>query len=147
MSSTGSPLSFLFQGQTPAQGTNYSQSQSNVPTWLQEYTQGILAQANSVASQPYQTYGGPRIAPQTDAQTGAAQTVQNLQGQYQQPLDQASALANSSAQPGAINSALGYLPQAQAGIQSALGTANAGYSAASPYLANSNSMIQSALSP
>jgi len=50
MSSTGSPLSFLFQGQTPAQGTNYSQSQSNVPTWLQEYTQGILAQANSVAS-------------------------------------------------------------------------------------------------
>lgn len=147
MSSSGSPLSFLFQGTTPAQGTNYSQSQSNVPTWLQEYTQGVLAQANSVASQPYQTYGGPRVAGQTADQTGAASAVEGLQGQYQPNLDQASALASSSANPSAINGALSYLPQAQQGIQSALGTANAGYAAASPYLNNSSSMIQSALNP
>lgn len=115
-----SALDFLFQGQAPAQGTNYSQNQSNVPTWLQEYTQGVLAQANSLASQPYQTYGGPRIAPQTAAQTGAASTVQNLQGQYQPTLDQAQQLATSGANPSAIGGALSTLPGAQSMVQGAL---------------------------
>lgn len=109
-----SALDFLFQGQAPAQGTNYGQSQSNVPTWLQEYTQGVLAQANSLAAQPYQTYGGPRIAPQTSGQTGAAQTVQNLQGQYQPALDQAKQLATTGANPSAITGALGTLQGAMA---------------------------------
>jgi hypothetical protein len=120
VSSSGSPLSFLFQGQTPAQGTNYGQSQSNVPTWLQEYTQGVIAQANSLASQPYQTYGGPRIAGFTPQQTQAQNTVQSLQGQYQPTLNQAQNLATSSANPAAITGALGYLPQAQQDIQSAM---------------------------
>lgn len=115
-----SALDFLFQGQAPAQGTNYTQSQSNVPTWLQEYTQGILAQANSIASQPYQPYGGPRIAGFTAPQQQAQQEVQGLQGQYQTPLAQAQQLATAGAQPSAIPSALGYLPQAQGMIQSAL---------------------------
>ena len=115
-----SALDFLFQGQAPAQGTNYSQNSSNVPTWLQEYTQGVLAQANSIASQPYQTYGGPRIAPQTQAQTDANTTVQNLQGQYQPTLNTAQQLATSGANPSAINGALGTLPGAQNMVQGAL---------------------------
>ena len=120
MASSGSALNFLFQGQTPAQGTNYSQSQSNVPTWLQEYTQGVLAQSNALASQPYQTYGGPRIAGFTDQQTQAQNEVQNLQGQYAPTLNTAQGLATSSANPQALQGALGYLPQAQSMIQGAL---------------------------
>jgi hypothetical protein len=115
-----SALDFMFQGQTPAQGTNYSQNQSNVPAWLQQYTQGILAQAGAVASQPYQAYGGPRIAGLTPQQTQAQQSVQDIQGQYKQPLGQAQQLAASSSNPSAITGALGYLPQAQQQIQSAL---------------------------
>lgn len=115
-----SALDFLFQGQQPAQGTNYGQSQSNVPTWLQEYTQGVIAQANSLAAQPYQTYGGPRIADFTGAQTQAQNDVSGLVGQYQAPLGQAQSLAANSAQPQAIQSALSYLPQAQSAIQSAM---------------------------
>jgi hypothetical protein len=147
VSTPSSALSFLFQGQTPAQGTNYSQNQSNVPTWLQEYTQGVLAQSNALTSQPYQTYGGPRIAGFTGQQTQAQNEVQGLQGQYQQPLNQAQSLAQSSAQPGAIQSALGYLPQAQQGIQGALGTANTGYGAAQSYLPQASNMIQQAIAP
>jgi hypothetical protein len=146
-SSSGSPLAFLFQGTTPAQGTNYGQNTTNVPTWLQEYTQGVLAQANSLAATPYQTYGGPRIAPQTTDQTGAASTVEGLQGQYQAPVSQAQQLAASSADPSAISGALGYLPQAQQGIQSALGTANTGYGGALDTLGQSQGMINSALNP
>jgi hypothetical protein len=119
-SSSGSPLAFLFQGSTPAQGTNYGQSQTNVPTWLQEYTQGVLAQANSLASQPYQTYGAPRIAPLTDQQTQAESEVGNLQGQYQPALTQAQQMATTASNPAAIQSALGTLPQAQQDIQGAL---------------------------
>lgn len=115
-----SALDFLFQGQTPAQGTNYSQNQSNVPTWLQEYTQGVLAQSNALASQPYQTYGAPRIAGFTDQQTQAQNEVGSLQGQYQPALTQAQQLATSSANPAAIGSALGTLPQAQQDVQGAL---------------------------
>src|ERR1700743_1715305 len=110
MSSSGSPLSFLFQGQTPTQGTNYGQSTSNVPTWLQDYAQGILSQANILASQPYQTYGGPQVAGFTNDQTSAQQSVANLQGQYAPTINSAENLAQSSANPSAINSALGTLP-------------------------------------
>lgn len=115
-----SALDFLFQGSTPAQGTNYTQSQSNVPTWLQEYTQGVLAQSNALASQPYQTYGGPRIAGFTPQQTQAQNEVQGIQGQYQPILTQAQQLATSSSNPSAITNALGYLPQAQQAIQGAM---------------------------
>lgn len=113
-------LSFLFQGQQPAQGTNYNQNQSQVPTWLQQYTQGILAQSNALASQPYQPYGGPRIAGFSPAQQQAQQEVQDLQGQYRGPLAQAQQLATSSSQPAAVSNALGYLPLAQSAIQGAM---------------------------
>lgn len=115
-----SALDFLFQGATPTQGTNYTQSSSNVPTWLQDYTQGVLAQSNALASQPYQTYGAPRIAGFTDQQTQAQNEVGSLQGQYQPGLTQAQQLATSSSNPSAINNALGYLPQAQQAIQGAM---------------------------
>lgn len=115
-----SALDFLFQGQQPATGTNYGQTQSNVPTWLQEYTQGVIAQANSLAAQPYQTYGGPRIAGFTPTQQQAQSDVSNLVGQYQSPLSQATSLAAGAAQPQAIQNALSYLPQAQSAIQGAL---------------------------
>jgi len=118
--SSGSPLSFLFQGQTPAQGTNYGQSASNVPTWLQQYTQGVLAQSEALASQPYQTYGGPQVAGFTPQQTQAQNSVQNLQGQYQPALSQAQNTAANASNPQALQGALGYLPQAQGMIQGAL---------------------------
>jgi hypothetical protein len=139
-------LDFLFQGSTPTQGTNYRQSQSNVPTWLQDYTQWILAQSSALASQPYQTYGGPQVAGFTPQQTQAQNTVQGLQGQYQPTLTQAQQLATSAANPSAITSAQSYLPQAQQGIQSALGTASQGYQGAQAYLPQAQQGIQSALS-
>jgi hypothetical protein len=142
-----SALDFLFQGSTPAQGTNYNQSTSNVPTWLQDYSQGILNQANILASQPYQTYGGPQIAGFTAPQTQAQSEVQSLQGQYQTPLSQAQGLATSSANPSAITNAESYLPQAATGVQSALGTASQGYQGALGYLPQAQSYLQQGMAP
>jgi hypothetical protein len=53
---------FLFQGQPPPSITNYGTSTQGLPQWLSDYTQGLLSKANAVAAEPYQAYGGPRIA-------------------------------------------------------------------------------------
>lgn len=116
----GSALSFLFQGQAPTSTTNYGQTSSSVPSWLQQYSQGLLAQSAALASQPYQAYQGPRISPFTPAQTQAQGAVQGLQGQYQPAINQAETLAGNSANPQGIQNGLGMLPQAQSYIQSAL---------------------------
>lgn len=116
----GSALSFLFQGQAPQSTTSYGSTASQVPTWLQNYSQGLLAQSASLASQPYQTYQGPRIAGFTPAQTQAQSAIGSLQGQYQQPISQAEQLATSSSNPGAIQQGLNMLQPAQQDIQSAL---------------------------
>lgn len=112
-------LDFLFQGQAPVQGTTGSTTSSNVPAWLQQYTQGILSEGAAVASQPYQQFQGPTVAGQTAQQQQAASEVGALQGQYQPALQQATQLATSSANPGAIGQALNStLPQAQNYINS-----------------------------
>lgn len=140
-------LDFLFQGSTPTQGTNYSQNQSNVPTWLQDYSQGILAQSAALASQPYQTYGGPQVAGFTAPQTQAQSMVGAIQGQYQPTLSKAQDLATSSANPAALTDAQSYLPQARQGVQSALGTANQGYQGALSYLPQAQQYLQQGITP
>jgi hypothetical protein len=72
-------LDFLFEGRPPASVTTYGQTMQNVPSWLSDYTQGLIARANSVAAEPYQAYQGPRVAgfnpQQTQAQTMASENV------------------------------------------------------------------------
>lgn len=114
-------LDFLFQGQTPVQGTTGSSTSTNVPAWLQQYTQGILSEGAAVASQPYQQFQGPTVAGQTQQQQQAASEVQGLQGQYQGPIAQATQMATSASNPGAIGQALNStLPQAQSYINSSV---------------------------
>jgi hypothetical protein len=67
-------LDFLFEGRPPASVTTYGQSIQNVPSWLSDYTQGLIARANTVAAEPYQAYQGPRVAGFSPLQ----QTAQNM---------------------------------------------------------------------
>lgn len=114
-------LDFLFQGQTPQQVTNTGTTSSNVPSWLQDYTQGILAQSAAVASQPYTQFQGPQVAGLTPMQQQAESGVQGLQGQYQPAIQQATQLATSSSNPSAIGQALGStIPQAQSYINNSV---------------------------
>jgi hypothetical protein len=72
-------LDFLFEGRPPASVTTYGQAIQNVPSWLSDYTQGLIARANTVAAEPYQAYQGPRVAGfsplQTQAQNMASENV------------------------------------------------------------------------
>lgn len=111
-------LDFLFQGSTPS--TTSSASGTAVPAWLQQYTAGLLSEGANAASQPYQAFQGPTVAGTTADQQSAYGAIEGLQGQYQTPIAQATALANSSANPGALSQASGMIPQAQNLINSSV---------------------------
>jgi hypothetical protein len=79
---------FLFQGQPPPSINTYGTTANNVPQWLSDYTQGLLARGNAAAAEPYQAYGGPRVADFTSDQNLAFQGVRNMQGAYSPTLQQ-----------------------------------------------------------
>lgn len=109
MSTTGGgALAFLNQGNAPSASSNYSQSETQLPSWYTDYTSQILNKAAQFAAQPYQTYQGPRIAAQGDLTqdaysaapgigTTASGTTQAAQNLVQQGASQNNPLA--AAQP------------------------------------------------
>lgn len=75
-------LDFLFDGKPPASVTTYGQTVQNVPSWLSDYTQGLLARANTVAAEPYQAYNAPRVAGFSPLQTAAQGMAQDNVGKW-----------------------------------------------------------------
>jgi hypothetical protein len=70
---------FLFEGRPPPAVTTYGQTVESMPKWLSDYTQGLVARANAIAAEPYQPYGGPRIADfSPDEQAAFEATRQNV---------------------------------------------------------------------
>ena len=74
---------FLFEGKPPKSVTTYGQTIKDVPKWLSDYTQGLIARANAAAAEPYIPYGGPRIAGFTPAQQAAFGLTEQNVGAYQ----------------------------------------------------------------
>ena len=75
-------LDFLFQGSPPPSTTTYGTSVTNIPQFMTDYTLGLLNKASAVAAEPYQAYGGPRLAQFTPEQQQAFQATSAMQGQY-----------------------------------------------------------------
>lgn len=130
MSST---ISSLFGGTAPPNVATSGSTVSGVPSWLLNSTNSVVGQANSVASQPYQAYQGPQVAPWTADQNAAQQTVDNLQGAYQPTLNQATNLATASANPSQFATANNTLGQAANTIQGSLAPTQAQMN---PYINN-----------
>jgi hypothetical protein len=77
-----SVLDFLFQGKPPPSTTTYGETVSGIPQFMSDYTQGLLSRANAVAGEPYQPYGGPRLAEFTPEQQRAFQMTGQSVGQF-----------------------------------------------------------------
>jgi hypothetical protein len=60
--------------------TQQSVQKTELPSWLNEYSQKTAAMADAATSQPYQSYGGQRIAGFTGDQTAAQQAIRDNQG-------------------------------------------------------------------
>lgn len=103
-------LDFLFEGQPPASVTTYGQSIQNVPSWLSDYTQGLIARANAVAAEPYQAYQGPRVAGFSPLQTQAQDMAQSNVGSWSPYTDAAkSGYQGVLGGPGGLSQAAPYL--------------------------------------
>ncbi len=84
-----SVLDFLFEGKPPPSVNTYGQTVENVPRWMSDYTQGLISRANAVAGEPYQPYGGPRIAGFDPAQERAFGLAESNVGKFDPYLDAA----------------------------------------------------------
>lgn len=102
-------MDFLFEGKAPAAVTTYGQTVENMPKWFSDYQQGLIARANAIAAEPYQTYGGPRIAGFSPDQMASQQQVRNMQGSYQPFTNAAMGMTNSAAQVNPYSTASPYL--------------------------------------
>lgn len=70
-------------GGAPAQPTNTSISQTSIPDYAKPYVETMLGKTQALTSQPYQAYGGQRLADFSNLQNQAFQGVQNLQPSQQ----------------------------------------------------------------
>lgn len=80
-------LDFLFEGRPPQSVTTYGQTVENIPKWMSDYTQGLIARANAAAAEPYIPYGGPRIAGFSPEQQAAFGLTEANIGSYQPYLE------------------------------------------------------------
>lgn len=108
----GGVLDFLFEGKPPQSVTTYGSTTQNLPPWLSDYTQGLITRANTIAAEPYPTYGGPRVAGFTPEQTQAFSNVNSNVGNYKPYLDNAGALTASAGATDVVGAAEPYISQA-----------------------------------
>lgn len=100
-----SATSFLFNGTPPANINTTSSESATLPTWYQEYLQGLMGTANALAATPYPQYSGPLLAPFNDAQNQAFSMTGALPGATTGSYANANtALGNAASQniPGAV---------------------------------------------
>jgi hypothetical protein len=76
-------LDFLFQGNPPPSVTSTTTSMTSMPDWYQDYMRGLFGRANAIAGEPYQAYGGPRLADFTPDQIAAFEKTRATGGAYE----------------------------------------------------------------
>lgn len=105
---------FLFEGKAPPSTTTYGKTTTDIPQFMSDYTQGLIAKANAVAAEPYQQYGGPRVAGFTPDTQNAFSMTRQAADSYMGPLQQALGLTEQATAPGAsgLAQAQPYLNQA-----------------------------------
>jgi hypothetical protein len=67
----------------PSQPSSQSVTQTSIPDYAKPYVERMLGKAEAVSSQPYQSYGGERLAGFSPMQQQAFQGVRNLQPSQQ----------------------------------------------------------------
>lgn len=72
---------FLTSGTAPV-STTTGGTTSTLPQWYEDYQKSLLSSGISAAQEPFQAYGGPRVASFTDKQNEALDTAGNIGEQW-----------------------------------------------------------------
>jgi hypothetical protein len=124
---------FLFEGQAPPAVTQYGSRSENIPQFMSDYTLGLISRANAIAAEPYQSYGGPRVAGFTNDTQNAFNQTRLASQAYTGPLSQALGLTQQASQSNPFATASPYITSA-AGMTQQAANAPGALSAASPYM-------------
>lgn len=103
---------FLFSGSPPSSVTSYGDAATGTPKWYSDYTQGLIAKANAIAAEPYQTYSQPRVASFSPLQTQAFNMTPGAASAYKPYLQEAGQAYDTSMQGSALDTANPYLAAA-----------------------------------
>lgn len=109
-------LDFLFEGSPPPSTTTYGRTTENIPQWLSDYTQGLVARANAQAGEGYIPYTGPRVAGLNSDQLNAFDVVRNNIGDWQNEVGDAGNMIQ-----GGLSQAMPYFSQAGRSTPEAIG--------------------------
>lgn len=139
-------LDFLFEGSPPPSTTTYGTTVENMPQWLSDYTQALIARANMVAAEPYQAYQGPRVAGFSDDQTNAFDVIRNNIGNWNDEFDQAGDLMGGATGQGALTQSMPYFEQGAAGFDALTDPSRSSMGAAQPYLTAAGQTFPGAVS-
>lgn len=124
---------FLFEGQAPPATTTYGSRTENIPQFMSDYTLGLISRANAIAAEPYQPYGGPRVAGFTPDTQNAFNLTRQAAGSYQGPLSQALGLTAQAAGSNPFAVASPYITNA-ANMTSQAASGPGALGAAAPYM-------------
>lgn len=105
-------LDFLFQGSPPPSTTTYGETVQGIPQFMSDYTQGLLSRANAVAAEPYQPYGGPRLATFSPEQEEAFRMTRESTGAFMPTVQSGINLTGQAMGKSAYGSAMPYMTAA-----------------------------------
>lgn len=74
-------------------------TKSQLPTWYENYLKSLTAGAGTIANAPYQTYGGPRIAPLNPDQLASFDVTRAGIGGFDPYAEQAGSMIQSAGGP------------------------------------------------
>lgn len=114
-------LDFLFQGKPPPSTKTYGETVTGIPKFMSDYTHGLLSRANAVAGEPYQAYGGPRLARFTPEQERAFNLTSESVGQFMPSIQQGMDYTQEAAGKSAYGAAQPYMSAASATAPSMIG--------------------------
>lgn len=117
----GTITDFLWEGEKPISATQYGTTTENIPKWLSDYSQGILAKANAVAAEGYQPYGGARIAGLTPEQQTAQELTKTSVGAWSPYAQEAGELIQRSTSLSPLEAATPFLESAAQRTPEAIG--------------------------
>ncbi len=107
---------FLFQGSPPPATTSTTSQQGQLPLWYSQYIQGLNNAAAAVGTEPYQAYGGQRIAQFRPEQVQGQQYAMNQATAWQPAMAQAGAAVARGAGPFDPNAVNQFMVQPNAQI-------------------------------
>lgn len=115
-------LDFLFQGKPPPSTTTYGETVQGIPQFMSDYTQGLLSRANAVAGEPYQAYGGQRLAQFSPEQERAFGMTSESVGQFMPAVQTGMDYTRTAAGKSAYGAAQPYMAAAGMAAPSMVGS-------------------------